>query len=59
VDHFDDHFLNDSPLGINFGEEPKFFDLEAAQEDFVISPALGRSETRGLRERLSPLMNDG
>jgi RNA polymerase primary sigma factor len=35
VDHFDDHFLNDSPLGINFDEEPRFFDPEAAQEDFL------------------------
>jgi len=35
VDHFDDHFLNDSPLGINFEEEAKFFDAEAAQEDFL------------------------
>ena len=31
----DDHFLNDSPLGVNFDEEPKFFDPEAAQEDFL------------------------
>jgi RNA polymerase primary sigma factor len=35
VDHFGDHFLNDSPLGINFDEEPKFFDPEAAQENFL------------------------
>ena len=35
MDHFDDHFLNDSPLGINFDEEAKFFDPEAAQEDFL------------------------
>jgi len=35
VDHFDDHFLTESPLGINFEEEPKFFDPEAAQEDFL------------------------
>jgi RNA polymerase primary sigma factor len=35
VEHFDDHFLNDSPLGVNFDEEPKFFDPEAAQEDFL------------------------
>ena len=35
MDHFDDHFLNDSPLGVNFDEEPKFFDPEAAQEDFL------------------------
>jgi len=35
VDHFDDHSLNFSPLGINFDEEPKFFDPEAGQEDFL------------------------
>ena len=35
MDHFDDHFLTDAPLGINFDEEPKFFDPEAAQEDFL------------------------
>ena len=35
VDQLDDHFLNDSPLGVNFDEEPKFFDPEAAQEDFL------------------------
>ncbi len=35
MDQLDDHFLNDSPLGVNFDEEPKFFDPEAAQEDFL------------------------
>jgi RNA polymerase primary sigma factor len=35
VDHLHDHFLNDNPLGINFEEGPKFFDLEAAQEEFL------------------------
>ena len=35
MDHFEDHFLSDSPLGINFDEEAKFFDPEAAQEDFL------------------------
>ena len=35
MDHFDDHFLSDTPLGINFEEEAKFFDPEAAQEDFL------------------------
>src|SRR5713226_5031787 len=35
MDHFDDHFLNESPLGSNFEEEAKFFDPEAAQEDFL------------------------
>ena len=44
VEHFDDHFLNDSPLGINFDEEPKFFDPEAAQEDFLHpQPAVEKS----------------
>jgi RNA polymerase primary sigma factor len=44
VDHFHDHFLNDNPLGINFEEEPKFFDLEAAQEEFPHSqPAVEES----------------
>jgi len=33
VDQLDDHFLNDSPLGVNFDEELKFFDPEADQED--------------------------
>ena len=35
MEHFDDHFLNDRPLRINFDEGPKFFDPEAAQEDFL------------------------
>src|SRR5207245_5659917 len=35
VEHFDDHFLNDSPLGVNFDTERKFFDPEAAQEEFL------------------------
>ena len=35
VDQLDDHFLNDSPLGVNFEEKPKFFDPETAQEDFL------------------------
>ncbi|HKW96790.1 MAG TPA: RNA polymerase sigma factor RpoD [Bryobacteraceae bacterium] len=35
MDHFDDHFLNESPLGINFEEEAKFFDTETTQEDFL------------------------
>ena len=28
---FDDHFLSDAPFGLNFDEEPKVFDLEAAK----------------------------
>ena len=35
MEHFDDHFLNDSPLGVNFDTERKFFDPEAAQEEFL------------------------
>ena len=35
MDNFDDHFLSEAPIGINFDEEPKFFDPEAAQEDFL------------------------
>jgi hypothetical protein len=35
VEHFDDHLLNHNPLEVNFDEEPKFFDPEAAQEDFL------------------------
>ncbi len=35
VEHFDNHFLNDSPLGVNFDEEPKLFDPEGAQEEFL------------------------
>jgi RNA polymerase primary sigma factor len=33
--HFHDHSLNDNPVVINFDEEQGFFDLEAAQEDFL------------------------
>jgi RNA polymerase primary sigma factor len=44
VEHFDDHFLNDSSLGVNFDEGPKFFDPEALQEDFLHpEPALEES----------------
>jgi RNA polymerase primary sigma factor len=37
VDHFEDQFLTDNPesLGLNFEEEAKFFDPEAAHEDFL------------------------
>jgi RNA polymerase primary sigma factor len=37
MDHFDDQFLAESPLGINFDEEAtKFFDPEAAGDvDFL------------------------
>jgi RNA polymerase primary sigma factor len=43
VEHVDDHFLNDSPLGVNFDEEPKFFDPEADQEDLHPQPAVEES----------------
>ena len=37
MDHFEDQFLHDNPetLGLNFEEEAKFFDPEAAHEDFL------------------------
>jgi RNA polymerase primary sigma factor len=37
VDQFEDQFLTDNPesLGLNFDEEAKFFDAEAAHEDFL------------------------
>jgi RNA polymerase primary sigma factor len=35
ADHFHDHSLDDNSLRINFEEEPKFFDPEAAQEEFL------------------------
>ena len=38
MDHFEDHFLNDNPLNINFEEEAKFFDPEAAQDPDFLHP---------------------
>src|SRR3984957_17571929 len=38
MDHFDDQFLAESPLGINFDEDPKFFDADAAQEGDFLHP---------------------
>ena len=40
MDQFEDHFLADSPesLGINFEEEAKFFDAEAAHEADFLHP---------------------
>src|ERR1700759_744342 len=38
MDHFDDQFLAESPLGINFDEDPKFFDAEAAAEGDFLHP---------------------
>ncbi len=37
MDHFEDQYLTDTPdaLGLNFDEEAKFFDAEAAHEDFL------------------------
>jgi len=41
VDHFEDQFLADNPeaLGINFEDEAKFFDPEAAHEGDFLQPA--------------------
>ncbi len=41
VDQFEDQFLAEGiePLGLNFDEEPKFFDPEAAQEADFLHPA--------------------
>src|ERR1700683_3189996 len=38
MDHFDDQFLAESPLGINFDEDPKFFDADAAVEGDFLHP---------------------
>jgi RNA polymerase primary sigma factor len=39
VDHFEDQFLNEAPININFDEEAtKFFDPEAAQEADFLHP---------------------
>ncbi len=38
MDHFDDQFLAESPLGINFDEDAKFFDADAAQEADFLHP---------------------
>jgi len=38
MDHFDDQFLAESPLGINFDEEAKFFDADAAVESDFLHP---------------------
>ena len=37
MDHFEDQFLTDNPesLGLSFDEDAKFFDSEAAHEDFL------------------------
>src|SRR6202167_1241757 len=38
MDHFDDQFLAESPIGINFDEDPKFFDADAAAEGDFLHP---------------------
>src|ERR1700744_4277568 len=38
MDHFDDQFLAESPLGINFDEDPKFFDADAAVDADFLHP---------------------
>ncbi|HWQ54866.1 MAG TPA: RNA polymerase sigma factor RpoD [Bryobacteraceae bacterium] len=45
MDHFEDQYLADSPesLGLNFEEEAKFFDPEAAHEDFLHAPVVEES----------------
>jgi RNA polymerase primary sigma factor len=46
VDHFEDHFLAETPenLGLNFEDEAKFFDPEAAHEaDFLHPPPVEES----------------
>jgi RNA polymerase primary sigma factor len=45
VDHFEDQYLTDNPesLGLNFEEEAKFFDPEAAHEDFLHPPVVEES----------------
>ena len=46
MDHFEDHFLADTPenLGLNFEDEAKFFDPEAAHEaDFLHPPPVEES----------------
>ena len=42
MDQFDDHFLSDIPLRINFDEVPKFSDPEEAQEEFPRPPQPGQ-----------------
>jgi len=46
VDRFEDHFLAENPesLGLNFEEDAKFFDAEAAHEtDFLHQPPVEES----------------
>ena len=46
MDRFEDHFLADNPesLGLNFEEDAKFFDAEAAHEtDFLHQPPVEES----------------
>jgi RNA polymerase primary sigma factor len=45
VGHFHDHSLNDNPVVINFDEEQGFFDLEAAQENFLHPQRVSRKLT--------------
>jgi RNA polymerase primary sigma factor len=42
VDHFDDQFLQE-PLGLNFEDEPKFFDPEAHDAEFPLHPPVEES----------------
>jgi RNA polymerase primary sigma factor len=46
MDNFDDQFLNESPLGINFDEEAtKFFDTDAAAEGDFLHPHQQQEES--------------
>ena len=46
MDHFDDQFLTESPLGINFDEEAtKFFDADAAVEGDFLHPHQQQEES--------------
>ena len=43
MDNFGGHFLENSPLGIDFDEELKFFDAAADQEDLYPQPVVEES----------------
>ncbi|MBK9166464.1 MAG: RNA polymerase sigma factor RpoD [Bryobacterales bacterium] len=45
MDHFDDHLLGDArePLGLNFEEDAKFFDADAADVEFLQQPVVEES----------------
>ena len=43
MERFEDHFLNSSPVGVYFDEEPKCFDPEAQEEFLDPQPAIEES----------------